>query len=134
MADSITSLVAQPILRSMAVTVRVSRGTNQLRQALGTYSMNYGSSQSVAEVYTELAAGATYTGAPTRGLFVSTSGAVNFAGTVDGVTDPVECQIKRMFFLDTAFTTFTLTNAGTTPVRINIIYSSPDPALVEDEG
>jgi hypothetical protein len=124
MAQITTSLVAPPPKHSLNVSIAVSAGIAQSTRSLGMYTGYYPSIVSTTELYVDLVAGASWSGAASGAIFVNTNQPLTFLGVKED-DSIITVNITRMMFLDDEFKAWSLSNNTNSTASVFISASTP---------
>lgn len=114
--------------QSLGLKLTVMAGRNQIQKQLGNFGALYTvTGSNMQEMYFELTDNfPSWSSNPqevVKQLVISTSGPVKFRGVLpDGTV--VSFPVNKMLVLDNEFTSFSITNEGTEPVRGVLNYVS----------
>lgn len=118
MVDFVRGSISPP--QSLGLKLTVMSGRNQIQRQLGNFGALYSvTGSNMQEAYFELEADRAWISNPQdtfSQLVISTSGTVMFEGTLPDAS-VLKFPINKLTVLDTAFTSFSITNEGTERVR-----------------
>ncbi len=131
MATTCDPLVASPDRHALMMRVDVGAATAQIRRNIGLFSANYDSAKAVTNSYMELLPGESVTGPKTNALFIKTSGQITFAAVRPSPQTPLTYSVSKLHFLDYPVDSFTITNATSSTIRLQLAYAAPVPGQTD---